>query len=82
VTSIQTEWSYQGSGGTLRRWYIYYDVGSPSGKMVRITDPGYNVVGSPTYQKNRTFTWTSYTRSDGAVIPLLQTAKDPRGVIP
>jgi YD repeat-containing protein len=68
VTQILVQYSYLGS---VRRWNIAYDVASNTGKMTSVTDPMSHVYA---------FTWTSYTRSDGVVLPLLATGTDGRNM--
>jgi YD repeat-containing protein len=68
VTQILAQYSYLGN---VRRWNIAYDAATPTGKMTSVTDPLSHVYA---------FTWTSYTRSDGQVLPLLATGTDGRGM--
>jgi RHS repeat-associated protein len=54
-------------GALPRSWNFAYDA---SGRLSTVTNP----LGGVT-----TYTWTTYTRSDGVVLPLLATVTNPRG---
>src|SRR5205814_9857803 len=69
VASITETYALSGGNPPARTWSLAYD---GSNRLASITDPQSGVWR---------YTWTTYTRSDGKVLPLISTITTPRGNI-